>query len=111
VYGRIAGFLGIFLGTFALLYLLHPGFSIAPTPLVIFLAFALMLLSSLVIYIVLRKFETELRVLSGQSAGQHQVDVSRLATLLAAIGMGMSTMRRRPLRTLLSALTVVMLTF
>ncbi len=111
VYGRIGGFVAMFMGTFAILFVLHPGFSIASTPVIIFLAFAILLLSSLVIYIVLRKFKAELRVMQGQSAGLHDVEVSHMSTLLAAVGMGMSTMRRRPTRTFLTAVTVVMLTF
>jgi hypothetical protein len=111
VYGRIAGFAAVFLATFAVLFWLHPGFAIAATPIIIFLAFAILLLSSLVIYIVVRKFKAELREMQGQSAGQHEIEVSRMGTLLAAVGMGMSTMRRRPTRTFLTATTVVILTF
>ncbi len=111
IYGKIAGFTAAFLTTFALLYWMHPGFAIASTPSIIFLAFALVLLSSLVIGIVLRKFKTELRTLQGQAVELHGVEVSRIGTLLAAISMGMSTMRRRRMRTTLTAITVVMLTF
>lgn len=111
IYGRIAGFTGAFLATFGLLYWMHPGFAIAATPTIIFLAFAIVLLSSLVIGIVLRKFKTELRAMQGQATGVHGVEVSRMGTLLAAVGMGMSTMRRRRMRTTLTAITVVMLTF
>lgn len=111
IYGRITGFVVIFLLTFGLLYWLHPGFAIASTPIIIFLAFAIVLLSSLVIFIVVRKFKTELRAMQGQQASAHEEGVSQTATMLAAINMGMSTMRRRPTRTVLTAVTVVMLTF
>ena len=111
VYGKIAGFSAMFLGTFALLYWLHPGFAIAATPAIIFLAFAIVLLSALVIYIVIRKFKTELGAMQGRAVGVHGQQVSRMGTLLAAVSMGMSTMRRRPTRTALTAITVVMLTF
>jgi hypothetical protein len=111
IYGKIAGFTTAFLATFGLLYWMHPGFAIASTPTIIFLAFAIVLLSSLVIGIVLRKFKTELRAMQGQAAGLHGVEVSRMGTLLAAVSMGMSTMRRRRMRTTLTAITVVMLTF
>jgi hypothetical protein len=111
IYGRIAGFGSAFLATFALLYWMHPGFAIASTPTLIFLAFAIVLLSSVVIVIVIRKFKTELRAMHGQATSLHGVEVSRMGTLLAAVGMGMSTMRRRRTRTTLTAITVVMLTF
>ena len=111
VYGRIGGFAGVFAITFVLLYLMHPGFSIAAAPMIIILAFAIVLLSSLVIWIVVRKFESELGELQGQSSKVHDRQVSATGTLVAAMNMGMSTMRRRPTRTVLTAVTVVMLTF
>ena len=111
IYGRIAGFVVMFLLTFGALYLMHPGFAIATTPVIIFLAFAIILLSSLVIYILARKFKTELEAMQGQDGGSHELNVSAAGTTLAAVGMGISTMRRRPMRTTLTAVTVVMLTF
>jgi len=111
IYQRLGGFILIFLVTFALLYWLHPGFAIATTPIIIFLAFAIILLSCLVIYIVLRKFHAELNAIHGRGNRRHASSVSRTGTLIAAVNMGMSTMRRRPLRTGLTALTVVILTF
>ena len=111
IYGRLLGFTGSFLVTFGLLYTMHPGFAIATTPIIIFLAFAILLLSIMVIQIIVRKFRTELKAMQGQRVGLHDVEVSRMGTLLAAVGMGMSTMRRRPTRTFLTAITVIMLTF
>ena len=111
IYMRLVGFAGIFIVTFALLYWMHPAFSIASTPIVVFLAFVIILLSSLVMYIIIRKFRTELAQIQGQGIGRHTVAMSRLGTLIAAVNMGISTMRRRPLRSALTAVTVVILTF
>ncbi|MFP3937288.1 MAG: FtsX-like permease family protein [Phycisphaerae bacterium] len=111
IYRQIGWFTLFFLVTFAVLYLVNPAFSIAATPVVIFLAFAIILLSSLVIFIMVRKLQNELKKLQGLSVSVHSADVSRLSTMLAAVHMGISTMRRRPLRTLLTASTVVLLTF
>ena len=111
VYTRIGGFVVIFLITFGLLYLMHPGFAVASTPVIIFLAFAILLLSSLVIYILVRKFKTELGEMQGQAGAAHAAEASQFGTMLAAVSMGMSTMRRRPTRTILTAVTVVALTF
>lgn len=111
IYTRLLGFAVVFLVTFALLFMTHPGFKIAATPVVIFMAFIIILLSALVIFIVLRKFQTELKAMQGQSSARHQVQLSRLSTLVAAVNMGISTMRRRPMRTVLTAVTVILLTF
>ncbi len=91
--------------------MVNPAFRIAATPIIIFLAFGIILLSSLVIFIMTRKLQTEMKKLQGISATVHSADVSRLSTMMAAVHMGISTMRRRPLRTILTAATVVLLTF
>jgi hypothetical protein len=41
----------------------------------------------------------------------HSADVSRFGTVMAAVSMGISTMRRRPVRTILTTVTVILLTF
>jgi len=68
-------------------------------------------MSTLVIGVIMRKFEVELRALQGMSSAAHVADVSRVTTFMAAMQMGISTMRRRPLRTALTATTVTLLTF
>jgi len=111
IYRQIGWFIVFFLITFALLFLVNPAFRIAATPVIIFLAFAIILLSSLVIFIMMRKLQTEIHKMQGLSSTVHATDVSRLSTMMAAVMMGISTMRRRPLRTFLTAATVVLLTF
>ena len=45
------------------------------------------------------------------SLGIRKVDVNRLSTLLATGTLGISNLRRRPLRTFLTGSTVVLMTF
>ena len=111
IYGRLSGFVVFFLLTFIALYLMHPGFSIAATPIIVFLAFAIIVLTAMVIYIMMRKFRVELMAFQGKVTSMHNVEISRMGTMMAAVNMGMSTMRRRPIRTLLTCITVIMLTF
>ena len=111
IYRQIAWFALFFALTFGILYFVNPAFRIAATPIIIFLAFAIILLSCLVIFIMVRKLQTEIKRMQGLATTVHSADVSRLSTMMAAVNMGISTMRRRPLRTLLTAITVVLLTF
>jgi len=111
IYKQMAWFIGFFLATFVLLYLSHPAFAIAQTPIIIFLGFAVVSLSTLVIFIIMQKFEVELKALQGMTATVHASDISRFNTIMAAMNMGISTMRRRPLRTALTAVTICLLTF
>jgi len=111
VYRQIAWFAGFFSLTFLVLFFTHPAFAISQTPVIIFLGFAVAVLAALVIVIIMRRFEVELKILQGLTSTVHAADVSRFSTVMAAMAMGISTMRRRPLRTALTAITIVMLTF
>lgn len=111
IFKQLLWFVIFFLLTFFILYLTHPAFGISAVPVVIFLGFAVVTLSALVIVILMRRFEGELKKLQGMTTTVHGADVSRFGTVMAAMNMGISTMRRRPLRTALTAITIVLLTF
>jgi len=111
IYKQVAWFVGFFIATFILLYLSHPAFAIAQTPIIIFLGFAVVSLSGLVIFIIMQKFGVELKAIQGMTSTVHASDISRFNTIMAAMSMGISTMRRRPLRTALTAVTICLLTF
>ena len=111
IYKQISWFIAFFAMTFVLLYLTHPAFAIANTPIIIFLGFAIVVMSCMVIFIIMRKFEVELKAMQGMTATVHVNDVSNISTFMAAMQMGISTMRRRPTRTALTAITIILLTF
>ncbi|MBP7831005.1 MAG: hypothetical protein KA248_13920 [Kiritimatiellae bacterium] len=111
IFRQVAWFAGFFIATFLLLYFSHPAFAIAQTPIIIFLGFAVVVLSGLVIVIIMQKFQVELKLLQGMTSTVHAADISRFSTVMAAMAMGISTMRRRPLRTTLTAVTIILLTF
>ncbi len=111
IYRQISWFCSFFVMTFLVLFYTHPAFAISNTPMIIFLGFAVLVLSGLVIIIIMRKFERELKVMQGITSTVHTADVSRFNAMMAAMTMGVSTMRRRPLRTALTATTVILLTF
>lgn len=110
IYRQVAGFAGIFVATFVVLYFTHPAFSLAAAPLIIFLAFVIILLSGVTVTIVLGKIRGEIRMIQGLGSRVHGVE-SDTNTALAAVLIGVSGMRNRPLKTFLTAATVVLLTF
>ena len=111
VYKQIAGFGVFFALTFAVLYAVHPAFDIAGTPIIIFLAFVIIIASGYVIFVIMQRFKGEIMRIQGLETSLHQADVSRFNTLIAAVSLGISTMRRRPLRTVLTSVTIILLTF
>ena len=108
---RVAGFAGFFAATFLAFYAFHPAFALATTPAIIFLAFVIIALSGWVIALVYARFEHEMDSLRRSSLGEHRADLSRLGTLVATVALGISNMRRRPLRTALTATTVTLMAF
>ncbi len=108
---QIAGNVGIFLAVFIIIALVHPAFAITFTPVIILLAFIILALSVVVVGIIVQKFEEQMKAIRYQQAGIHSADVGRLGASAAAFNLGISNMRRRKVRTLLTASTLVLLTF
>jgi ABC-type lipoprotein release transport system permease subunit len=101
----------IFLAVFLILRAVHPAFQIALTPVMILLSFIIIALSVILSSLIGTRFFDFLRETREQMQGVHQSEVSRVSLALAAFSIGVSNMRKRPLRTFLTCLTVVVLTF
>ncbi|MGN6370405.1 MAG: M28 family peptidase, partial [Phycisphaerae bacterium] len=110
IYRQIAWFAAIFAGMTAALWF-HPAFRISSAPLMILLAFLILILSSTVVYILWGKFEEEIARLRGAELSAHMTSLKRGAVFGAAVRLGLSNMRRRGARTTLTLLTLILLTF
>jgi hypothetical protein len=129
VYKQIAGAAAIFAVMTLALWSFHPAFKITNSPLIIVLAFAIILMSCLVIAVVYGKFDTELtRLRSGRgigggggAAGGASGGAAAVTTeagkaagagvVMRGVVLGISNMRRRKFRTLLTSVTVILITF
>jgi hypothetical protein len=102
----------MFVAMAALLWAFHPGFRISAQPLVIFMAFVILLLSTLVIILLLHKFKAGLdEIRRGATAESSGAQTGRAGVLASAFWLGIANMRKRLLRTLLTAATIVIITF
>ncbi|MGQ9580076.1 MAG: FtsX-like permease family protein [Armatimonadota bacterium] len=109
---QLLAFFGIFLGVFILFYFVHPAFQIVgQASLVILIAFVMLALSLLVISIVTGKFEDQLKQFNRSVSGIHKADIGRMSVAAAAFSLGISNMRRRKARTVLTCVTLILLTF
>ena len=108
---QIIWFFVIFIIVFVILWQVHPAFSITFTPVIILLAFIILALTALVIYIIVQKFEEQMKEIKYEQTGVHTADVGRLSASGAAFRLGISNMRRRKLRTILTSTTLILLTF
>ncbi|MBU0610950.1 MAG: M28 family peptidase, partial [Armatimonadetes bacterium] len=108
---QIIGFFGIFMLVFLLIALVHPAFAITFTPVIILLAFIILALTMIVISIIVQKFEEQMKEVRYEQTGIRTADMGRLSASAAAFSLGISNMRRRQIRTILTCLTLVLLTF
>ncbi len=88
----------------------HPAFDIAH-PLVIVLAFTIMAMAILVLWMVSARFNKTAAEYRSRVAQVHKADVSRFGAAYVAFMLGISNMRRRKLRTAMTLITLTLLTF
>jgi hypothetical protein len=102
---------GIFMAAFLVLRAVHPAFQIALTPVMILLSFVIIALSVVLSGLIASRFFDFLRQTREAEQGVHRSEVSKVSLALAAFSIGVSNMRKRPLRSFLTCLTVLVLTF
>jgi ABC-type antimicrobial peptide transport system permease subunit len=108
---QITGVFGIFIAIFIVFRYIHPAFDITMNPLIVLLAFIMLALSTLVIVLISGKFEQQLKEFNKTISGVHKADIGRMSIAAAAFSLGISNMRRRKARTVLTCITLVLLTF
>lgn len=111
VYRQLAGATAIFAVLAFLLWSFHPAFRMGGAPMMILLAFGVILLSLLVIRVVYAKFEGELKKLRSQFAESSGASSAGMKLAGTQVRLGLANMRRRPLRTALTGITVMLVTF
>lgn len=108
---QILGIFGIFLVIYIILRFVHPAFRISNAPEVILLAFIVLTLSLIVLSIVSSKFQEQMEKMKQKRAKVYQTDVGRISISATAFALGISNMKRRKVRTILTCVTLILLTF
>ncbi len=107
---QLAGFGGLLFLIWMVISQIHPAFAIAH-PLVILLAFAIMVMAVFVLMMIVSRFNRFIKLHQAKEAHVHETDINRAGASYAAFMLGISNMRRRKTRTGLTLLTLVLLTF
>ena len=111
IYKQLGGASAVFAIMTAALWSFHPAFKISSSPLVIILAFAIILMSGVVMWVIYSRFDTELkRIRSGRGTSEG-ASFARASVLMSAVMLGIANMRKRKFRTLLTSVTIVLITF
>jgi len=111
IYKQIGAVVGTFSVMTAVLWGFHPAFRITSQPLMILMAFGALGMSLMVMSVVFSKFETQLEELKSGRAEGSGARTSRLGVAYTALRLGIANMRKRKLRTALTGITVVLITF
>jgi len=111
IYKRITAFSAILILLITVIYNVHPAFQLAYSPMVVILAFLIMGLSLVVTLIIFFRFEEEMTHIQSRSQLSHSGEIGRWKAFVAAFLLGVSNLRRRRLRTALTCITLIILTF
>ena len=106
---QVVGYFGLFLCGFGALRYLHPAFELSISPVIILLGFIILALGLLVTSLGMSRLNRELQELSSKRRGRGVM--RRGGTLLTSIAVGLAHMRRRPWRTGMTCITLILLTF
>ncbi len=107
---QLTGIAAIMLALWLVLSQIHPAFQLAQ-PVVIFLGFAIMAIALFVLVMIGSRFSRVTRDIGARIGAVHQADISRFGAAYSAFMLGISNMRRRPLRSALTLTTLTLLTF
>lgn len=108
---QVLGSAGFFVGIFLIMRLVHPAFKISSSPYIIFLAFVIFAIGGTALAMVLGRFTRGVAQQKRAASGVHEADIGRLSATAAAISLGVSNLRKRKLRTVLTVITLTLLTF
>ena len=103
-------FIVLFTGTYVLFRNIHPAFKVAQSPEAMFVAFVMAMLGIFVMVILHARFEGEMRLLlSSITTGAGEMSSSTASS--TAMMLGVSNMKRRRVRTVLTTATILLITF
>jgi len=111
IHKRIAAFLVVLAAVIAVVYAVHPAFKLTYSPLVVILAFFILGLSVMVALIIFMRFEREMTALQKRASHAKSTEIGGMRAFAAAFVIGVSNLRRRKVRTALTCLTLIILTF
>ncbi len=101
----------IFLAVFALLQFFHPAFQMVRSSIMILIGFIMLLLTLLVTLMVGGKFQQNIKDLRSREGRVEGADINRGGVIGTAFMLGLNNMRRRKVRTGLTSITLVLITF
>lgn len=112
IYKQITAFFLLLVATILVIRALHPAFRLTYNPMVVIIAFFIVALSLLVSWILFMRFEQEMAATPiNQGTASAKESVNKWQAFGAGFAIGASNLNRRRLRTALTSITLIILTF
>lgn len=111
IISRLGGTVAVFIVGTLFLNFFHPAFQIAMSPFIVVIAFTMILMASIVLSICYQRFEVLVRRARIEGGEAESEEISLASTLNTAFSLGVSNLKKRPARTVLTSFTVTVLTF
>ncbi|MFO8006833.1 MAG: FtsX-like permease family protein [Candidatus Brocadiia bacterium] len=108
---KLLAIAGLFLISYLVLRLVHPAFQLSQTPIIILDGFFMLVAATGTIWYLIGKFNIVMEHVRRKVDMIHRADVARASATMAAFILGISNMRKRKVRTGLTAVTLILLTF
>ncbi|MCK4374733.1 MAG: M28 family peptidase, partial [Candidatus Brocadiae bacterium] len=108
---KLAAVFVLFVVSYLVLRLVHPAFKLSQTPVMILNGFLMLVAAVATIWYLLGKFNVVMEHIRQKIDMIHRADVARASATMAAFVLGISNMRKRKVRTGLTAVTLILLTF
>jgi hypothetical protein len=108
---QLAAMGGVFLVVFGLLRAMHPAFQMVRSSMMILIGFVMFLLTVIVTLMVGGKFKQNIKDLRSKEGRVEGADVNRSGVIGTAFMLGLNNMRRRKVRTSLTCITLILITF
>jgi len=100
-----------FIAVFGLLSIFHPAFRMVASPIMILLGFLICLLAVIITIMVTGKFKQIITAIRSKEGNIEGADINRSGVIGTAFMLGLNNMRRRKVRTGLTSLTLILITF
>ncbi len=108
---QITAITATFLIVFALLRYLHPAFEMVRSPLMILLGFVIIMISAGITILFATKFRENLEELRKSQGKVTAAEINVLGAVASAFMLGLNNMHRRKVRTGLTCITLILMTF
>lgn len=89
----------------------HPAFRISVSPFIVMIAFTMILMALMVLTISYQRFDVLVRRARAAGGEVEGEEISLASSLATALSLGVSNLKKRPVRTALTCFTVTVLTF